>query len=156
MTLVLPSIGSLIFDATTFISAHPALIYELAGHSILHSLYSHSRSNGRRKGKNRRQSRKLTNRKRRRFVDNIIMHHKRLHDRNRAMLINNARDRALIRKNTLKKDSISLQQSVNLTQEEKPKKWTEKTNLREKGREIRGRIDARRLRARSRWISVVS
>lgn len=100
--------------------------------------------------------RKAANRKRRWFVDNIIMHHKRLHDRNRAILVSNARSRALAIRGITKKESPSLQQENSLQRNQDPKmKWRNAVNLRERGKELRGRSDARRLRARSKWLAIM-
>lgn len=104
----------------------------------------------------RRQMRKTANRKRRWFVDNIVMHHKRLHDRNRAIVVSNARSRALAKREALKKSSLTPQkQSQTFAQRARDNSPQSQDNLREKAKSLRGRVDARRLRARSRWLSVM-
>jgi len=100
--------------------------------------------------------RKSSNRKRRWFVDNIVMHHKRLHDRNRAIVVSNARSRALAKRESLKKNSPSLQkQSPSFMERHRDNSPQSQNDLREKAKSLRGRVDARRLRARSRWLSVM-
>jgi hypothetical protein len=141
-------------DATSLLHAHPALVQELAGHALAHVLYTHARRAVRRRGLSRRQIRKLANRKRRMFVDNIIMHHKRLHDKNREMIISNARSRALARRDQAKKESPSLAQSQEKKQEDLKMKYS--SSIKERGERLRGHADARRLRARSRWLSAMN
>lgn len=143
---------TLTLDVTSFLSAHPSLIYDLAGHGVAHALYSHARRRRHGKG-NRRVIRKESNRRRRWFVDNIIMHHKRLHDRNRETVINDARKRAIARRDAMKKESLNLQKT---TPQKGPDqmKWRNAVNLKDKGSELRGRADSRRMRARSRWLAI--
>lgn len=119
------------------------IVHELIGHEILHSFFSMVRG---KKGKRltRAQRRKLANRRRRWFTDNIIMHHKRLHDKNRAIVVSSARSRALAKKHN----------SEAHTPESPTRKWRERVEVRDRGKIIRGRVDARRMRARSRWVSV--
>jgi hypothetical protein len=151
----MPSLGSLTLDFGNFLSLHPALINDVAGHALAHALYSHIRRAGR--GRiSRRQARKMSNRKRRWFVDNIIMHHKRLHDRNRELLISNARTSALARRKAQEKQppmgaSPTLQKDRN-----QPTEWRDNVILKQRGADLRGRSDARRLRARSRWLTVAA
>lgn len=118
------------------------LTHHLIGHQIMHSFFSMIRG---KKGKRltRAQRRKLLNRRRRWFTDNIIMHHKRLHDKNRQIIVASARGKVMARRLELKKDELS-----------KPKKWVERVDTRDRGKTLRGRVDARRMRARSRWLSV--
>jgi hypothetical protein len=152
----MPSIGTLTLDFGNFLSLHPALINEVAGHALAHALYSHIRRAGR--GRiSRRQARKMSNRKRRWFVDNIIMHHKRLHDRNRELLISNARTRALARRKAQEKQPPIGGASPTLQKDrDQPTKWRDTVSLKQKGAYLRGRSDARRLRARSRWLTVAA
>lgn len=72
------------------------------------------------------------------------MHHKRLHDKNREIVVSSARNNALARKLNLRKETPN---SPN-------RKWRERVEVRDRGKIIRGRVDARRMRARSRWLSV--
>ncbi len=150
----MPTVGTMTLDASSLLQAHPALVQEIAGHALGHVLYSHIRRIVRRKGLSRRGMRKLANRKRRRFVDNIIMHHKRLHDKNRQLIISNARTRALARRTQPKKEEISLAKSAESRREDLKAKYS--TSLKERGEKLRGHVDARRVRARSRWLSVMS
>ncbi len=158
--LVLPSIGTLTLDVTNFLSLHPGLINEIGGHALTHALFSHIRK-GKRSGKtlSRRQARKMANRKRRWFVDNIIMHHKRLHDRNREIAVKDARLRALERRKELEKkpqqsNSPSLQH-YSRQHHPAPEKWRDRTNIKERGIELRERSRARMIRAQSRWQTIL-
>ena len=153
--ILLPSIGALTINVGSFISAHPGLINDLAGHALAHALYSHIRR-GSRGGISRRESRKTMNRRRRWFVDNIILHHKRLHDRNRALVISNARSRALAKRRVPERNSMSIQNSsLQHERDGSTTKWRNAVNLKERGASLRGTTDAKRLRARSRWLSVM-
>jgi len=151
----MPSIGSLTLDFGNFLSLHPALINDVAGHALAHALYSHIRRAGRGRV-SRRQARKMSNRKRRWFVDNIIMHHKRLHDRNRELLISNARTRALARRKSQEKQPPMGASPTLQKDRDQPTKWRDTVSLKQRGADLRGRSDARRLRARSRWLTVAA
>ena len=152
--ILLPAVGSLTFNIGNFIAAHPGLINEIAGHALAHALYSHIRR-GSRGGISRRESRKSMNRRRRWFVDNIILHHKRLHDRNRAVVISNARTRALAKRKVPERNPLSLQASSLQHDRDGGTKWRNAVNLKERGVSLRGTTDSKRLRARSRWLSVM-
>jgi hypothetical protein len=159
--LSLPAIGSLTLNVTNFLQANPALIHQIAGDALTHALHSYSRRAGRRKGLSRREMRKTANRKRRWFVDNIIMHHKRLHDRNRAIVVSNARTRALAKRDSLKKPSSNNHHESFLQREghrggvSNFSSSSNSSNLRKRAELIRGRVDARKIRARSRWLSAL-
>ena len=142
--------------ATSMLQSHPALVQELAGHALGHVLYSHIRRVVHRKGLSRRQMRKMVNRRRRMFVDNIIMHHKRLHDKNREMIISNARARAIARREQAKKQGPSLARSQEVKRDDVKMKYSRTNSLRERGEKLRGLNDARRMRARSRWLSAMN
>ncbi len=103
----------------------------------------------------RRMARKMSNRKRRWFVDNIIMHHKRLHDRNREMVINNARTRALARKKVKEEKPNLSNSTLQYSRTNNNSRWQTKVNTKERGEEIRQRIEAKSLRANSRWASLI-
>ncbi len=158
MTFIsLPSVGTLAHDVGNFLTANPALIHEVAGHALAHALYSHMRRGGRGKRISRRQARKSANRKRRWFVDNIIMHHKRLHDRNREMVITNARTRALARRKELEKKPTQISKT-SLQHSRTPQKQTllhTKIDLRSRGEDLRSISRAKKLRAESRWASLI-
>jgi hypothetical protein len=119
------------------------LMHHLIDHEIMHVFFSLIK--GPRKARlTRAQSRKMMNRRRRWFTDNIIMHHKRLHDRNRELVVASTRQRVLAKKAAANSPQIA--QSY---------KWRDRVEgTKERGRKIRGRIDARRSRARSRWVSI--
>ncbi len=156
MTFIsLPSVGSLTLDVTNYLTLNPVLIHEIAGHGLAHVLYSHVRKSSRKKVLSRRMARKMSNRKRRWFVDNIIMHHKRIHDRNRELVISNARSRALARKKSAESPSLAKASSPLTHQREKSQNWQEKIVAKERGAEIRERLNARKIRANSRWASII-
>jgi hypothetical protein len=151
----LPSVGTLTLDIGNFLTANPAIFHEAAGHALTHALYSYVRRGSRSRGVSRRASRKNFNRKRRWFVDNIIMHHKRLHDRNRELVITNARTRALNRrKKELDKKTIS-SSSTSLQHIRNQGSFTSRIDLRSRGEELREQAKARRIRAESRWASIM-
>jgi hypothetical protein len=96
------------------------------------------------------QRKKLASRRYRVFVDNIVMHHKRLHDRNREVTVN------LTKANTPGKDPKKSQYKlIGSLGRPSDTKWRDRYGSKERGGRIRGRIDARRIRARSRWVSMV-
>jgi hypothetical protein len=95
--------------------------------------------------------RKAANMKRRWFVDNIIMHHRRLHAHNRQLIVSNARQRALRKKKGLQLDHD--QHSFARQQAKKPDQG-QKQDFRTRIEKMRGRVDDRRMRARSRWLTV--
>ena len=101
-----------------------------------------------RKGKkmSRSQRRKFITRRRRWFTDNIIMHHRRLHKKNRDIVLEPEKDQELAKKRKKKKDLKSL--------DKEKKRNKERSELRQKGQMIKGRIDARRLKARSLWLTL--
>lgn len=142
----LPAIGLPAIDITSFLRLHPGLVHEVAGHALAHSLYSCIRRATR--GSSRRQTRRAMNTRRRWFVDNIIMHHKRLHDRNRELIVNNVRAKVLAKKKAMERDPAAL------AKEKQNTKWRERESMKERGVAIRGRVDARLLRARSKWLSI--
>ncbi len=74
------SISRLSLDIKRLLKEHPRLIDEIASYSLIRLLYSRSRI-PRLNRFNKRQLRKLRNSRRRWFVDNIIMHHRRIHDK---------------------------------------------------------------------------
>lgn len=148
------SISRLSLDIKRLLKEHPRLIDEIASYSLIRLLYSRSRI-PRLNRFNKRQLRKLRNSRRRWFVDNIIMHHRRIHDKQDKLIksrqINNlaknkdeSRNKKIITYNPRKKD-FNCKNS-----------WQENYLLKERGQKIRGRIDARRLRARSRWVSILN
>jgi len=149
--LSLPPIGSVPLDVSSFFSAHGALVHEVAEHALAHALYSHIRG-GYRGRVNRREARKVANRRRRWFVDNIIMHHKRLHDRNRELIINNAKERVLAKREKEKNKTLSNFAPKKDRNDET--KWQDMVRLKERAATVRGRVDARKSRARSRWLSI--
>lgn len=152
-SLSLPSIGNLTLDITNFLTANPFLARQVGGHALSHMLYSYIRRSARSAGLSRRQARKMSNRKRRWFVDNIVMHHKRLHDRNREMIVSNARSRIIAKREAMKKKAAALKDQPQKDRDEKMK-WRSSADVKNRGQTIRERIDNRKLRARSRWQAV--
>ncbi len=151
--LTLPTTTSLVsLKAYSFVASHPALVHEIGMHALAHTMYSYVRS-GRNVGISRRLNRRKMNQKKRWFVDNIIMHHKRLHDRNREIAISNARQRAIERNKKKSKENLDLEISK-LNNSPNKNIWRQKIAMQERAKQIRGRIDARRTRARSRWLTI--
>lgn len=145
--------GTLTFDVNNFLTMNPTLVNSAAGYGLAHVLFSHIRRSGQGNRVNRRVARKIANRRRRRFVDNIIMHHKRLHDRNRETAVGNARLRALARQKKLKNPSV---QSTSLQhQRSNVKTYSSKVSLLERAKSIRSNTDSKRIRAQSRWASIM-
>ncbi|MBM5782702.1 MAG: hypothetical protein FJ368_04690, partial [Pelagibacterales bacterium] len=127
MLLSLPSsmLSLSLSNTSQFLGAHPGLVHGVAEHALVHSFFSITRKG---KGLSRSQRRKVANRRRRWFVDNIIMHHKRLHDKSRQNTIDNIRKRALEKREALKKRAPSFQQALILDREG-PQIWRDKVNL---------------------------
>lgn len=94
----------------------------------------------------------MANRRRRNFVDNIIMHHKRIHDYNRKLVVSSARDRAVARKKGLVGQEIKKTKQKDRLEHTR---WTQKPNIKAQGIEIRSRIQTKRVRAESRWAAVM-
>ena len=153
--VVVPLIGTLTLNASNFISLHPALINEIAGHGLAHVLYSHVRKSSRSRGISRRQARMVTNRRRRWFVDNIIMHHKRIHDRNRELVVKDARTKALERRKKLEKEQQQIESAALEHKRENSTNWHQQALLKQRGNNLKERYQARRLRAQSRWSVVM-
>lgn len=162
MFLTLPNIGSIAFSPSALMASHPVIAYELAGHSLGHILYGFLKRNRKKRGLSRSQMRKMVNRRRRQFVDNIIMHHQRLANINRQIVVSNARERALARREKIKRqtdlrNASSRAQDFGFEKEQDAKKrWRGGVSLKERGQRVRGMIDARRTRARSRWLTIVA
>ncbi len=145
-------VGNIKLDARSFLKAHPSLIHDIAGYSLARLLYSHVRIS-RLTSSGRKKLRKLRNRRRRWFVDNIIMHHKRLHDNQRALIAKKSQRKSLsINKHSKTRERIK--QSVDLNADSF--RWRNSLSIKDRAVEIRGRIDARKLRARSRWATIIS
>lgn len=105
---------------------------------------------GKSKGLSRAQRKKLSRRRRRRFVDNIVMHHKRQHDRNREISINLVKSRIVKKKKI--KEKIKLAKIAKSPQ----LKWKDRFDSKDRTLSMRERVKARRLRAQSRWLSTIS
>jgi hypothetical protein len=161
MFFSLPTIGSLSFSPSTLFASHPIIMYEVIGHAIGHTLFGFIKRNRKRRGLSRSQMRKIANRRRRQFVDNIIMHHQRLANINRQLIVNNARERAVARREKIKSKSQNREASrgfsFNRDRSVDPRqKWRQNEDLKERGKRLRGMSDARRVRARSKWLTVMS
>lgn len=119
-------------------------------------LYSKIFRSARRSGHSRGKARKMANRRRRYFVDNIIMHHKRLHDHNRKIVISSARDRAVARRKELEQGKgKEAQKKLDQKNRQEHTRWTQKPSIKAKSSEIRDRIQTKRIRAESRWAAVM-
>ncbi len=156
MTIIsLPNVGTLTLGITNFLTANPALLQHLGSDALTHALRGYVKRVRKRRGVSRRVMRKTANRKRRWFVDNIIMHHKRLHDRNRAIVVSNARTRALA-KRQIRQESDEGMSGLQVLQNQREKSYHDSSqSFRDRVDSLRGRVDARKLRARSRWLSVM-
>lgn len=162
--LILPTFDSLVFDASSFISMHPAVVHEVGSHTLAHVLYSFIKRTCHRKGLSRREIRKIIHRRNRWFVDNIIMHHKRLHDLNRQLIINNARKNALARSsltNHVKNEqnnnnsnfSSNFKNDVNDNTNHQNKFKSDNASNKKRAEELILRIKLKKRRARSRWVA---
>ncbi len=155
--IVIPHVASLTFDASNLLNGNPSLLNQVGQEVLSRALHSFLSRSNRRRGMSRREMRKATNRKRRWFVDNIIMHHKRLHDRNRAIVVSNARSRALAKREASKNNRTpSIQSYTTQQRERKRTQWQNGSSLKERGVALRGAVDARRTRARSRWLAMMA
>ena len=90
------------------------------------------------------------------FVDNIIMHHKRLHDQNREKVIEETKLK-LSHKPIKLSDKPSISPNLVRTQEKTENRW--RTKVKPKQGEFRtrvkGMVDNDRERSRSKWTSRV-
>lgn len=163
MFFALPTIGSIAFSPSSLFASHPSIIFEFMGHSLGHMMFNFSKRNRKKRGLSRAQMRKITNRRRRQFVDNIIMHHERLANLNRQTIVNNARERALARRERIKKKFDARDSSREAGRgfsfsrsQDSRKDWQPSTDLKERGKKMRGMVDARRIRARSKWLTIMA
>ena len=145
---------NLALGKTSLLALQPTLLQDLAIHGFEHVIRRLLKGTKRKRGLSRAENRKLTNRKRRWFVDNIIMHHRRLQEINRQKIVSSARERALLRKKNLLNNS--LQRTKPKAKPEINRTWQNGLSMRDKGVKIRGSVDTRKIRARSRWLSAVN
>ena len=145
---------NLALGKTSLLALQPNLLQDLAIHGFEHVIRRLLKGTKRKRGLSRSENRKLTNRKRRWFVDNIIMHHRRLQEINRQKIVSSARERALLRKKNLLNNS--LQRTKPKAKPEINRTWQNGLSMRDKGVKIRGSVDTRKIRARSRWLSAVN
>ena len=145
---------NLALGKTSLLALQPNLLQDLAIHGFEHVIRRLLKGTKRKRGLSRAENRKLTNRKRRWFVDNIIMHHRRLQEINRQKIVSSARERALLRKKNLLNNS--LQRTKPKAKPEINRTWQNGLSMRDKGVKIRGNVDTRKIRARSRWLSAVN
>ena len=139
-------------DVGNFLAGNPAVVREVGGYALAHVLYTYARRKGSGRS-NRRQIRKSSNRKRRWFVDNIIMHHKRLHDRNREIVVGNVRARVMARKQAERK--ILPKPSTTSLRRDSGTRWREMVELKDRGNDLRNRVKAKQIRAKHRWVSLI-
>lgn len=151
--LVLPAIGTLAFDPSSLLSTYPALGCELAGHGLSQLLYSYLKRSVARRGLSRHEMRKMASRRRRWFVDNIIMHHRRLADRNRQIIVSNSLERILASKKRENND-----QQRNLAEDSFNKwgrnRWRggDESEIKNRGSDLRSRLKLQKSRRLS-WIN---
>ena len=146
--------ANLALGKTSLLALQPTLLQDLAIHGFEHVIRRLLKGTKRKRGLSRAENRKLINRKRRWFVDNIIMHHRRLQEINRQKIVSSARERALLRKKNLL--NSSLQRTKPKAKPEINRTWQNGLSMRDKGAKIRGSVDTRKIRARSRWLSAVN
>lgn len=100
------------------------------------------------KGLSNAQRKKIARRRFRMFVDNIIMHHKRLHDKNREITIDLARKRIVDKEQEKKKRDQELERR-------EKNKWRDKYAKNSRALDIKERINARRIRSKSSWVAMM-
>lgn len=150
---VLQTVASLALGKTSLLTLQPQLLHELAIHGFEHVIRRLLKGTKRKRGLTRSQMRKIDNRKRRWFVDNIIMHHRRLAEINRQKLVSNARERALARKKDLQQLARAKPKSPTT---DINRKWQNGLSMRDRGILVKGATDIRKIRARSRWLSATT
>lgn len=91
---------------------------------------------------------KIARRRYRMFVDNIIMHHKRLHDKNRQITIDLTRRRMFDKSKDAKREKEDRERKER-------NKWRDKYAKNNRAVEIKERINARRIRAKSSWTALI-
>jgi hypothetical protein len=152
------SLTSMSFGDKGFAGAYPSLVRGVAEHTlekvISRNLHSHIRK-GKLAGLSRSARRRIINRRKRWFVDNIVMHHRRLHEKNRQIAVDTMRKKALEKRESLKKRQPTLQEALSINKDG-PIKWSEKINVKERSLSARDRINSRKARAKSRWLTVGS
>lgn len=79
------------------------------------------------------------------------MHHRRLHQKNREIALDPPEKEIKQRKKLKRKKEKDKEKETKLGRK---KEWQSNDQLKHRGTIITGRIDARRLKARSRWLSV--
>jgi len=153
----LPKVGSLTLDITNYLNRGGLIKGDSSKYNLSGLLYGKIVRSARRAGLSRRVARKIANRRRRIFVDNIIMHHKRLHDQNRKIVITNARERALMKKKQLESLKSNTLEKIKKEQESRAsyQRFVERPNIQSKSREIRDRLALSKTRAKSRWASII-
>ncbi len=87
--------------------------------------------------------RKLVNRKQRWFTDNIIMHHKRLHDKNREIAVRLSYEKIIDKQRS--RNPILSKQNIS---------WCQRVDVKNRALLIKERLRARKIRAISRWDSL--
>lgn len=152
--LTLPStIHALSIYLANVVTANPVIVREIGTHVLLHSMRHHARvprSMSRVNRGNLRLRRRAINQRHRWFVDNIIMHHRRLHEKNRQIAINNSRNASpLVSKKP--NDPLNLNHRGPLTQQ---KNWGQRVIVKNRTQDLRDRIESRRIRAKTRWLTI--
>ena len=96
----------------------------------------------------RSRKRKILIKKHRKFVDNVIMHHKRIHDRNSRRIVNLTKSKSPILKKTINKGHTDIIRDNILSRSDSFLKQDSIASMREK-------IEARRIRTKSRWAGML-
>ncbi|MBL6665039.1 MAG: hypothetical protein ISQ34_04255 [Rickettsiales bacterium] len=150
MTFISLPMGSLTLDKNNLLRG------DAARFAVSSLLYSKIYRSARRSGHSRSKARKLANRRRRYFVDNIIMHHKRIHDHNRKLVVSSARDRAVARKKEMEHAvrNKELKKTAQKSRYEH-QRWTQKPDIKARSMEIRNRLQTKRARTDSRWAALI-
>ena len=94
------------------------------------------------------QRKKASRRKARRFVDHIVMHHRRLHEHNRNIPKNEIKKRAVKKERDKKKTKEELEKKLKF-------KWRDKY-ARNRGLDIRARLQSRRARSKRCWRDLIN
>ncbi|MCE3255877.1 MAG: hypothetical protein K0R25_1371 [Rickettsiaceae bacterium] len=113
---------------------------------------------GRRKGMSKAKWKKLMMRKRRMFVDTIVMNHKRAHDKSREKTIEEAKAKISNKpQKSLDRPSSSPKLSKRKSPDMNDRKWRDKAGPnREQKSRIRGLVDNERGHTRSKWAMKVN
>lgn len=109
----------------------------------------------RKKGLTKAQRKKMMMRKRRMFVDRIVMHHKRLHDQNREKIIEETKEKLSKKPSQIlsKPNSSPKLSRLKPHPDKNDFKWQQKVKPKqgEHRTKVKGLVDPTRERSRSKW-----